>query len=30
MGAANLQMADYLKTRGQAQVRQKASKKRVF
>jgi transglutaminase-like putative cysteine protease len=30
MGAANLQMADYLKTRGHVQVRQKASKKRVF
>ena len=30
MGAANAEMADYLKTRGKVQVRQKASKKRLF
>jgi hypothetical protein len=30
MGAANSQMADYLKTRSKTQVRQKASKNRVF
>jgi hypothetical protein len=30
MGATNPQIAEYLKTRGRTQVRQKASKKRVF
>ena len=30
MGAANSQMAEYLKTRGKVQVRPKSSKKRVF
>jgi len=30
IGAANPQIAEYLKTRGRTQVRQKASKKRVF